>query len=94
MYFETERYEKTLEWLQHLALRLEDVKGYGLVLLVQARVMKGICFEYQENDVDALDSYLAALSVAEQHPEEQNKALFYWIEDGLYRAILLQLRKK
>lgn len=81
--------------MQHLALRLEDVEtGYGLVLLVQARVMKAVCYESQENDVDALESYLAALSVAEQHPEEQNKALSYWIEDCLYRAILLQLRKK
>ena len=95
IYFETERYDKTLEWLQHLALRLEDVEtGYGLVLLVQARVMKGICYECQLNDNDALDSYLAALNVVEQHPQEQNKALSFWIEDCLYRSILLQLRRK
>lgn len=42
IYFESGRYDKALEWLQHLALRLEDVEtGYGLVLLVQARVIKG-----------------------------------------------------
>jgi hypothetical protein len=42
IYFETGRFDKALEWLDHLALRLEDVEsGYGLVLLVQARVMKG-----------------------------------------------------
>lgn len=85
-----------MEWLQHLALRLEDVEtGYGLVLLVQARVMKGMCFEQAGNDTDALESYLAALQVVEQKPsQENNKALAYWIEDGLYRSILLQLRKK
>lgn len=109
--------------MQHLALRLEDVEaGYGLVLLVQARVIKGIylhislksvriidnrnckpslpppstgvCFENQENYSDALDCYLGALKVAEQHPQEQNKSLSFWLEECLYRSVLLQLRKK
>lgn len=95
IYFETKRYDKTLEWLQQLALRSQDVEsGYGLVLLVQARVLKGICYESQESDADALDSYLAALEVAEKHPEEENKALSYWLENCVYRSVLLQLRKK
>ncbi len=117
IYFESGRYDKALEWLQHLALRLEDVeRGYGLVLLVQARVIKGkqrlcahtnsdcilsvpwtplgVCFEMQENYTEALDSYLGALKVVEQHPEEKSKALFYWLEDCLYRSVLLQLRRK
>lgn len=95
IYFETKRYDKTLEWLQQLALRTQDVEsGYGLVLLVQARVLKGICYESQENDVDALDSYLAALEVVEKHPDEENKALSYWLEDCIYRSVLLQLRRK
>ncbi|KAI8879467.1 TPR-like protein [Backusella circina FSU 941] len=95
IYFETGRFDKALEWLDHLALRLEDVEsGYGLVLLVQARVMKGICFELSERLNEALESYLGALTVVEQHPTEQNSSLFYWIEEGLYRSILLQLRNK
>ncbi|KAI8083457.1 hypothetical protein BDF21DRAFT_416009 [Thamnidium elegans] len=95
IYFETERYDKTLEWLQQLALKLEDVEsGYSMVLLVQARVMKGICYESQENHIDALDCYLSALKVVEDHPDEENKSLSYWVENCLYRAILLQLRKK
>lgn len=94
IYFETKRYDKTLEWLQSLALRLEDVKsGYGLVLLVQARVIKARCLEEQD-DTEALGSYMSALSAVEEHPKEKNMALNYWIEDGLYRSILLQLRKK
>lgn len=56
--------------------------------------MKGVCFESQENDADALVSYLSALDVVEKHPNEENKALSFWIEDCLYRSILLQLRKK
>ncbi|KAI9268540.1 hypothetical protein EDC94DRAFT_514031 [Helicostylum pulchrum] len=95
IYFETERYDKTLEWLQQLALKLEDVEsGYSMVLLVQARVMKGVCYEAQENHIDALDCYLSALKVVEDHPDEENKSLSYWVENCLYRAILLQLRKK
>ncbi|KAI7899995.1 uncharacterized protein BX663DRAFT_488743 [Cokeromyces recurvatus] len=95
IFFETGRYEKAFEWLQHIALKLEDVEsGYGLVLLIQARFIKGVCFELQENYSDALDSYSNALKVAEQHPEEKNNALFFWLEDCLYRSILLQLRKK
>lgn len=77
-----------------MALRLEDVKsGYGLVLLVQARVIKARCLEEQD-DTEALGSYMSALSAVEEHPKEKNMALNYWIEDGLYRSILLQLRKK
>ncbi|PHZ15243.1 protein prenylyltransferase [Rhizopus microsporus ATCC 52813] len=95
IYFETGRYDKALEWLQQLALRLEDVEsGYGLVQLVQARVIKGRCFEHLEKDVDALESYMLALSVVEEHPDEKNKALASWVEDCLYRSILLQLRRK
>ncbi|KAK4520928.1 uncharacterized protein ATC70_006811 [Mucor velutinosus] len=95
IYYETGRYDKALEWLQHLALRLEDVEaGYGLVLLVQARVIKGVCFENQENYTEALDCYLGALNVAEQHQNEQNKSLSFWLEECLYRSVLLQLRKK
>ncbi|CEP19058.1 hypothetical protein [Parasitella parasitica] len=95
IYYETGRYEKALEWLQHLALRLEDVEtGYGLVLLVQARVIKGVCFEIQDNSSDALECYLGALKVVEQHPQEQNKSLSFWIEECLYRSVLLQLRRK
>lgn len=42
IFFETGQYENALESLQNLALRLEDVNnGYGFVLLVQARVIKG-----------------------------------------------------
>ncbi|CAO3662969.1 unnamed protein product [Rhizopus stolonifer] len=94
IYFETRRYDKALEWLQSLALRLEDVEsGYGLVLLVQARVIKARCLEEQD-DPKALESYMSALSAVEEHPKEKNMALNYWIEDGLYRSILLQLRKK
>jgi hypothetical protein len=42
IYFETGKYENALLCLQKLALRAEDVQtGYGLVLLVQARAIKG-----------------------------------------------------
>ncbi|KAG1224001.1 hypothetical protein G6F35_004302 [Rhizopus arrhizus] len=95
IYFETARFDKALEWLQQLALRLEDVEwGYGLVLLVQARVIKGRCFEQEQDDEGALESYLSALSVVENHPAENNKALNSWVEDCLYRSVLLQLRRK
>jgi hypothetical protein len=48
----------------------------------------------QENYADALDSYLGALKVVEQHPEEKSKSLFFWLEDCLYRSVLLQLQRK
>ena len=45
IYFETGRYDKALESLERLALRMEDVhSGYGMVLLIQARVIKGLYF--------------------------------------------------
>lgn len=57
IYYETGRYEKALEWLQHLALRLEDVEaGYGLVLLVQARVIKGIYLYITLKSVRIIDN--------------------------------------
>ncbi|KAI8987068.1 hypothetical protein BDB01DRAFT_593512 [Pilobolus umbonatus] len=95
IYYESGRYAKAREWLQKLALKMEDVmSGYGLVLLVQARVIKGICFEQENNVSDAMDSYLSALSAAEQYPDEMTKALSSWLEDCLYRSILLQLKRK
>lgn len=76
-------------------MKLDDVEsGYSMVLLVQARVMKAICFETQDNHLDALDCYFSALKVVEDHPDEENKSLSNWVEICLYRAILLQLRKK
>lgn len=65
-----------------------------MVLLVQARVIKGRCFEQEQDDEGALESYLSALSVVENHPDEKNKALNSWVEDCLYRSVLLQLRRK
>lgn len=42
MYYETGQYDKSLEALQNLALNINDAtSGYGLVLLVQARTIKG-----------------------------------------------------
>ncbi|KAI9280768.1 hypothetical protein BY458DRAFT_430418 [Sporodiniella umbellata] len=94
IYFDMGKYDKAIDWLQMLQLRLEDVEsGYGLVLLVQARVIKARCFE-EQNDAEALDSYMSALDAVESHPKERNSALNFWVEDCLYRSILLQLRNK
>ncbi|KAI8330708.1 hypothetical protein BC941DRAFT_517938 [Chlamydoabsidia padenii] len=91
LYYESGRYKKALESLERLALRFEDVNwGYGLVLLVQARVIKGICYEMEGSVPDALEAYDAAWEVVESHLTERSEMLSYWIEDALYRAILLR----
>lgn len=42
IYFETARYDQALEALERLALPMQQVhSGYGMVLLIQARVIKG-----------------------------------------------------
>ncbi|KAI9307106.1 hypothetical protein BJ944DRAFT_198193 [Cunninghamella echinulata] len=91
IYFESGRYKKALESLERLALRFEDVNwGYGLVLLVQARVIKGICFEMENLIPDALEAYDAAWEVVESHLNEKSDTIFRWVEDALYRSILLR----
>ncbi|KAL0076685.1 hypothetical protein F4703DRAFT_1743420 [Phycomyces blakesleeanus] len=93
IYCESGRYTKALEALKKLALPLDDVNaGYGLVLLVQARVIKGFCFE-MEGDVEAaLACYNSAWDVASKHLTEKNESLSFWVEECLYRTILLRLR--
>lgn len=95
IYYESGRYKKALESLERLALRFEDVNwGYGLVLLVQARVIKGICFEMENSIPDALEAYDAAWEVVESHISEKSETIFQWIEDALYRSILLRTYQK
>lgn len=85
----------TLSVLQNLALRIEDVQtGYGLVLLIQARAVKGISLEKQSNFEAALEAYEAAWHAVELQPEERGAMLSFWIEQCLYRGILLRLRLK
>lgn len=83
----------TLTALQNLALRIEDVQtGYGLVLLVQARAMKGICLEKTENYEGAIEAYEAAWNAVELQPQERGIMLSFWIEECLYRGVLLRQR--
>ncbi|KAI9484821.1 hypothetical protein BDB00DRAFT_109803 [Zychaea mexicana] len=93
IYFESGDYDKALESLQNLALRIEDAtSGYGLVLLVQARAIKGICYEKQNNITAAIDAFSTAWDVVEQHLKAKSEMLWYWMEECLYHGILLQLR--
>lgn len=95
VYFESGQYEKALQALQKLALRIDDVQsGYGLVLLVQARAIKGICLEKQGNDEAAVEAYQAAWDAVELQPQERGIMLSFWIEECLYRACLLRLKLK
>ncbi|KAI8062995.1 hypothetical protein BDF21DRAFT_496904 [Thamnidium elegans] len=93
IYFESGQYELALTALQNLALRIEDVQtGYGLVLLVQARAIKGICLEKSQNYEAAIEAYDAAWNAVELQPQERGVMLSFWIEECLYRGILLRLR--
>ncbi|KAI8061074.1 hypothetical protein BC940DRAFT_310760 [Gongronella butleri] len=92
IYFESGRYKKALEALERLALRFEDVNwGYGLVLLIQARVIKGISLEMENRIPEALDAYDAAWEVMDNHFNEKNDHTAYWMEEALHRAILLRV---
>ncbi|KAI7906711.1 uncharacterized protein BX663DRAFT_548869 [Cokeromyces recurvatus] len=94
IYFESGQYQNTLDILQHLALRIEDVEsGYGLIWLVQARTMKGICLEINEDIEAAIETYEAAWNMVESKlPYEKGIMLSFWLEECLYRACLLKLR--
>jgi tetratricopeptide (TPR) repeat protein len=95
IYFESGQYDLSLSALQNLALRIEDVQaGYGLVLLVQARAIKGICLEQAQNDEGAIEAYEAAWNAVELQPQERGVMLSFWIEECLYRGILLRLKLK
>ncbi|KAI8147176.1 hypothetical protein BJV82DRAFT_665280 [Fennellomyces sp. T-0311] len=95
IYYEMGDYDKALESLSNLALRIEDAtSGYGLVLLIQARAIKGICFEQQDKIASAIEAYSTAWDVVEQHLKAKSDMLWDWMEECLYRGILLQLRSK
>lgn len=93
IYFESGQYDLALAALQNLALRIEDVEtGYGLVLLVQARAIKGVCLEKQNNFEAAIEAYEAAWEAVELRPQERGVMLSFWIEECLYRGCLLRLQ--
>ncbi|KAK4509977.1 uncharacterized protein ATC70_008127 [Mucor velutinosus] len=93
IYFESGQYDLALAALQNLALRVEDVEtGYGLVLLVQARAIKGICLEKQNKPEAAIEAYEAAWQAVELQPQERGVMLSFWIEECLYRGCLLRLQ--
>ncbi|KAI8992316.1 hypothetical protein BDB01DRAFT_426483 [Pilobolus umbonatus] len=93
VYFESGQYEEALQLLQNLALKMEDVQtGYGLVMLIQARAMKGICLEKQGNDEAAIEAYEAAWNSVEAQPQERGVMLSFWIEECIYRGSLLNLK--
>ncbi|KAG2205636.1 hypothetical protein INT47_007992 [Mucor saturninus] len=93
IYYESGQYTLALEQLQNLALKMEDVQqGYGLVLLVEARTIKGMCFEWLDDLPSALASYHAAWLAVESQPQERSIMLSFWVEQCLYRACLLKLR--
>ncbi|GAB5590884.1 hypothetical protein Unana1_05784 [Umbelopsis nana] len=91
--YEIGDYAKALNTLKQIAFRPEDVEsGYALVLLVQARTIKGLCLE-QSSDLDgALQAYESILSIINQHPTERGNEWSHWIETSLYRGSLLKLR--
>jgi tetratricopeptide (TPR) repeat protein len=93
IYFESGQYGKALSALRNLALHMEDVQtGYGLVLLVQARAVKGICLEKSEQFEAAIEAYEAAWDAVELQPQERGVMLSFWIEECLYRGVLLRLK--
>ncbi|KAI9313544.1 hypothetical protein BX666DRAFT_2030325 [Dichotomocladium elegans] len=93
VYYETGQYDKALEALQNLALNINDATlGYGLVLLTQARTIKGMCFEQQGNLSEAQDAFGAAWDIVEKHLDQKNEMLSSWIEESLYHGALLALR--
>ncbi|KAI9487433.1 MAG: hypothetical protein EXX96DRAFT_553180 [Benjaminiella poitrasii] len=93
IYFESGQYQEALDALQNLALRMEDVQmGYGLVLLVQARAIKGVCLEKKGEFEAAIEAYESAWNAVELKPQERGIMLSFWIEDCLYRGCLLRLK--
>ncbi|KAF7732343.1 hypothetical protein EC973_005239 [Apophysomyces ossiformis] len=92
VHYEMGKYAKALGLLQDLILRAEDVSsGYGLVLLVQARAIKGICFETENNLKAAIEAHDAAWDAVE-NSTERGEVLSSWIEECLYRGVLLSVK--
>ncbi|KAI8059218.1 hypothetical protein BC940DRAFT_324010 [Gongronella butleri] len=95
VYYESGQYERAIQQLQKLALRLEDVsEGYGFVLLIQARVIKGISLEMMGQLSGALDAFDSACTAMDEHKNQTGVTLASWIEDGLYRAIMVAVRQR
>lgn len=54
----------------------------------------GTCFELTGKEDEALNALESAWTAMEEHLDETSPILNYWIEDGLYRSIMLCLRSK
>ncbi|KAI9480344.1 MAG: hypothetical protein EXX96DRAFT_562241 [Benjaminiella poitrasii] len=93
-YFECGEYEKALEIISKLSFEKDSVsQGYSFVLFLQARAMKAICFEFTENEANAIQSYQGVEELLSENANIKYKTLIEWSEEALYRAILLGLKE-
>ncbi|KAI7902144.1 uncharacterized protein BX663DRAFT_511869 [Cokeromyces recurvatus] len=93
-YFECGEYQKALDIISKLSFEKDHVsQGYGLVLFLQARVIKAICLELTGNEADAIQSYQGVEELLTEYTDARYKSLIEWSEESLYRAILLGLRE-
>ncbi|KAG2185895.1 hypothetical protein INT43_002333 [Umbelopsis isabellina] len=91
--YEIGDFSKALTTLKQLGFRPEDVEsGYALVLLVQARTIKGLCLEQTSDPEGALKAYESVLEIIHKHPSERGSEWSHWVETSLYRGSLLKLR--
>ncbi|GAA5816925.1 hypothetical protein MFLAVUS_010460 [Mucor flavus] len=93
-YFECGQYETAVSIISQLSFEMDHVKqGYGLVLFLQARVIKAISFELTGNGDAAIQSYAGVEALLSENPNIKSKSFIEWSEEALYRAILVGLRE-
>ncbi|KAI8085699.1 hypothetical protein BDF21DRAFT_243522 [Thamnidium elegans] len=93
-YFECGQYETAVNIISQLSFEMDHVKqGYGLVLFLQARVIKAISFELTGNEDAAIQSYVGVEALLSENPNAKSKSFIEWSEEALYRAVLVGLRE-
>ncbi|KAG1455959.1 hypothetical protein G6F56_006943 [Rhizopus delemar] len=92
-HFECGEYPKALEVMQNLSLTKDQAsQGYGLVLLLQAKAIKAICFELLDDVNHAFESYEELDSLIVENGNIKSRLWIEWSETALHRAVLLGLK--
>ncbi|KAG0797788.1 hypothetical protein G6F22_004619 [Rhizopus arrhizus] len=91
-HYESGEYEKALEVIQTVSFTNDEVsQGYGLVLFLQARAIKAICYELIGDIVNAIQTYEGVESLIAEYSSMKCRLWAEWSETALYRAVLLGL---
>ncbi|KAI7906808.1 uncharacterized protein BX663DRAFT_548947 [Cokeromyces recurvatus] len=91
-YFESGDYQRAIEIIYETAFKKSEIAaGYSFVIYLQFLSIKGMTLDLLEKKKDAIEAYEQLASVVNESSSLTDRVAVDWVEEGLYRGILLAL---